>query len=177
MLGGRKILKMTFTEQSTARIFSAIRDTEDRPNPLRTKLQSFRRLPRGWSHGEGVPASADAVRAAEKFVDTAATLQLKADVFPGLNGEIAVAFYQGNKCVEVVIKDTDLQNVELHVEEGRGFNFRRIESIPAAPYPEAISKIASLIKDSWKSPASSRSSSLMETGVAFRTFFSSTHQG
>ncbi len=60
----------------------SLADTDHTPVPAVRKLRSFAHLPNGWSHGEGRPVDASAIRAAEKFVEIATTLQLKVDVFP-----------------------------------------------------------------------------------------------
>src|SRR4029453_3098313 len=119
---------MTFTEFSEYKIFTFNRaaSRSARVHPLTKKLRSFVELPVGWSHGEGVPVANAAVRVAEHFVEVAAMLQLKADAFPGLQGECSVAFYFGDNSVEVVIHPQRLDKFDLHVEVGRGFQFQTL---------------------------------------------------
>src|SRR5262249_18941276 len=108
------------------------------PTPLVRKLRSFGTLPVGWSLGEGVPVAQDAIRIAEYFADIATRLQLKADVFPGLHGDCAVAFYRNQKSVEVIIRPGIRDAFGLHVEEGHGFDFETIEARDNATQADVV---------------------------------------
>jgi hypothetical protein len=166
---------MAFTDHSGYRIFVGIVATDPaRFNPLRRKLHGFAALPVGWSHGEGVPVSDQAVRVAEYFVDIAAQLQLKADVFPGLYGDCAVAFYQGDRSVEVIVHAQNLERFGLHVEAGSGFHYETIEERDDAPRAEVVRHIIQLVP--WKSPVSSRYVSSTGSNADFRMSSSSTLQ-
>ena len=166
-----------FTDGSDFTVVLSGVNGEARATPLVKKLRSFARLPHGWSNGAGVPVAAETIRVAEYFASTATQLQLRADVFPGLNGECGVAFYEGNRSVEVVIDPGDLQHVDFHVEEGLGFEFKRVEDQINATPSEAVKRIVSLLVDKWKSRESSRSSRSMEPEADFQTWFSSIPQG
>ncbi|MEQ1935172.1 MAG: hypothetical protein ABL962_15030 [Fimbriimonadaceae bacterium] len=153
------------------------RDSDSCGDPLTRKLRSFRQLPQGWSHGVGVPLGADALRVAEQFTVLSSQLQLKADVFPGVNGECSVAFYAGERTVEVIIDPERTDRFGLHVEQGHGFDFARVVANDDATLEEAVVQITALVPQTWKSPVSSRSFSLTETGADFRMSFSSTSKG
>jgi hypothetical protein len=155
-------------------LVAARRAPED---PLTRKLRGFANLPAGWSHGEGVPVNADVIRVAVAFVEAANQLQLKADVFPGIHGECAVAFYQGGRSVEVVISPDRLSEFGLHVEEGSGFDFQTILRQDDASYSDVLNQLIQLATEAWKSPASSRFVSSTQTRAAFRTSSSSTRPG
>jgi len=152
-------------------------NADDQPGPLIRKLRSFIRLPAGWSHGEGRPVAAEAIRVAEGFAELSTQLQIRADVFPGLRGDCAIAFYDGDKCVEIIIDPADLQHVTFHVESGQGFEFTRLETKQDAEIGDAVNRIVKLISDKWKSQESSHSSTLMGSGAGFRILSSSTPLG
>jgi len=146
----------------------AVTDAETRVDPLTKRLRSLGQLPIGWSHGEGVPVTQQVIRVAEVFIAEAIQLQVRADVFPGLNGECAIAFYGGDRCVEVVVDPANLDaTVGLHVEQGQGFDFVRTVSDEHAAISEAFSQILALLDDSWKSHASSPSYSLTAAEAGF----------
>lgn len=166
----------TFTKGSY-RFLIGRADSDSTPDRLTRKLRSFETLPVGWSHGEGRPVGRQAIRVAEEFVKIATLLQLRADVFPGLHGDCAVAFYHDQRCVEIVVDPTHPTSFGLHVEEGVGFQFATIESKENASHPEVVDQIVQLLPDAWKSPVSSASGSLMGRSADFRTLFSSTLQG
>jgi hypothetical protein len=126
-------------------------------SPLARKLWSFSRLGPGWSHGEGLPVSAETLECAEGFVELAASLQLRADVFPGLEGDCAVAFYGENRCVEVVIRPASPLTLDLHVQERRDGRFRHIEVKENSEVSNVVAAITALVPATWKLPAYSRS--------------------
>jgi hypothetical protein len=170
---------MVVTSETTRRSFfahSAIRHSL--PDPLVRKLRSFGQLPLGWSHGEGVPVNASAIRVAESFIEVAKTLQLKADVFPGLHGDCSVAVYLGDRSVEVVVRPDVNKEIsfDLHVEEGSGFQFKTVLEKEGAGHEEVVSEMVRLAKAAWKSHDSSLSSNSTQTSAAFQTLFSSTPQ-
>ena len=166
---------MKFTEFSTYSVLVRVTAEDSTPGPLLRKLRSFGALPVGWSHGEGVPVSGDAIRIAEYFVNIATQLQVKADVFPGLHGDCAVAFYRDQKSVEVIVQG--VQNTfGLRVEEGRGFQFKTLEARDNATQAEVVNRVVQLLSDAWKSLASSHCASLTGTNADSRMWYSSTHQ-
>jgi hypothetical protein len=167
---------MTFTI-SEYRVLVRLGASDSAPSPLIRKLRTFGTLPVGWSHGEGIPVSTESIRIAEQFVNISTRLQLRADVFPGLHGECAVAFYQGQKSVEVIIRANSQDAFGLHVEDGHGFDFTNIEAKDNANHAEVIKQILQLVPaQPWKSLASSTSVNLMATSADFRMLSSNTPQ-
>lgn len=164
-----------FTDASAYNVLLSVRNTEGGSDPLTQKLRAFQRLRMGWSHGEGRPLDGATGRIAEHFVAIALQFQLKADIFPGLNGECAIAFYQGERTVEIVIDPSDLAHVDIHVEEGRGFAFRRVEDLEHADHSVAVERIFALIPRTWTSPESCLSFSSTQTANDFPTSSSDTH--
>lgn len=153
-----------FTERSVDTLLVDYRAAEaPGPDRLTRKLRSFSSLPHGWNHGQGVPVDPRAIRTAESFLNAAATLQLKADVFPGISGECAVEFYSGEKSVEIVVRPDDSKTFGLHVECGQGFSFSTPVENENAPLAEVLNQIRSLVPDAWKSSASYRSVSTHHT--------------
>lgn len=82
-------------------------------------------MPPGWSLGEGLPISKESTELAESFITIASIYELKADVFPNLDGGCAVAFYAGKDKVEVSIH-ADACRFDLLVETGIGFDFENV---------------------------------------------------
>ena len=168
---------MAFTEYSSYKLFAeVVAAGPPRFNPLKRKLRGFAALPVGWNHGEGVPVSNQAIRVAEYFADIAAQLQLKADVFPGLHGDCAIAFYQGDRSVEIVISAQNLDRFGLHVEAGLGFHYETIEGKDDASQAEVVRHIIQFVPEAWKSPAFSRYVGSTGSSADFRMSFSSTLQ-
>lgn len=166
---------MTFTESTPYRIFRYASAAErGRNHPLVEKLRSFGNLPNGWSLGEGTAVTEDAIRIAEGLVDVAIRLQLKADVFPGLHGNCAVAFYHGEKSVEVIVPSRVGNDFELHVEEGSGFQFRTLLQKNDASHVEVLKHISDLVPDVWMSPVSSRYVNSTHSSADFQMSSSST---
>ena len=95
---------------------------------LTSKVRKFAELPNGFSYGDGVPVTQEAIDFAEELILLASDLKLEADAFPNLDGGCAVAFYNGDAKVEVSI-GPDGGNVALSAEHGIGFEFEGIFSI------------------------------------------------
>jgi len=167
---------MKFIEISRFKVLLGFTAQDPSPGPLLRKLRSFGALTPGWSHGEGVPVSGEAIRVAEYFVNAATQLQLKADVFPGLHGDAAVAFYQEQKSVEVIVHPGAHDAFGLRVEEGHGFQFTLLEAKENASTVEVMSRVRELVPDAWKSRASFHSANLTETSADSPMWYSNTHR-
>jgi hypothetical protein len=144
-------------------------------DPLTRKLRSFRKLPQGWSHGEGIPVAGEAIRVAEEFVNIATRLQIRADVFPGLHGECSVTFYEGDKSVEVIVRPKGGNSFGLHVEKGHGFNYETLVERDDANHAEVVAHIVGLVSNACSSPASSRFARSTQSNAVFQTLYSSIH--
>lgn len=92
-------------------------------NALTRKLRGFADLLPGWSLGEGLPVSRSAISVATELLAWASQLTLKADVFPGLDGECMVSFYGGDDAVRVIVYPEQPDSFGLRVERGHGPNF------------------------------------------------------
>lgn len=111
-------------------------------DPIEEKIRSFGDLPAGWDFGRGEPASAATIEDAIQVYRFGRSLDLDIEVFPGTNGEIAVAFYQEEHSIEFII-DAD-QSLSYHIEEGQGFDYRRIECVEGASFEVAREKLIEL---------------------------------
>src|SRR5262245_51990805 len=102
-------------------------------SPVRKKLRALGELPRGWHFGQGVPVAEHSITAADRFLSLAEQLAIRTDVFPGIESECMVAFYQGDYCVRVVI-DPDHHHAlyGLRVERGKGQNVETVKEDDAA---------------------------------------------
>jgi len=165
-----------FTNCSRYQLFRSTSDNQPGSvDPAVRKLRTFASLPEGWSNGEGHPSQAPTISRAEVLVRLARSLQLQTDVFPGINGECAVAAYWEDKTVEAIVAPNK-EAYELRVEQGRGFSFRVLVENDAADYSAFRDALLSLLP-AWRSSGSSHSDSLIQTAVDSRTLFSNTHLG
>lgn len=62
------------------------------------KIRSFAQLSEGWHYGEGVPVNPNSGEKAERFLLTAEAWGIEeANAFPGIDGEVELTFYLGDK--------------------------------------------------------------------------------
>ena len=129
-------------------LFELSSATEPAADKLTRKLRSFASLPNGWDFGDGLPVSTTAIEIAEELLRWASQLQLKADVFPGVDGECMVAFYNDNRCVRVIVQPSG--SFDLRVERGIGFTFEH--TVPpqnGATRQEAFARVRDLVDTAW----------------------------
>jgi hypothetical protein len=125
-------------------------------DPLLVKLQELANLPAGWRFGKGAPPTAKAIAMARDIYHMTAVLRVKADVFPGSDGSLALVFYSGETCLELCI--SPIGQVDLGVEEGIGFNFRETKDIPDASIGEILKELVFITEqrqDKWNFSGSS----------------------
>ncbi len=121
-----------------------VRDTDPFTDPIRDKILSFEHLDEGWQFGEGVPAPAAMVQSSLKVLNAGRTLGLRADAFPGPEAEIAVVFYQGERCLEILVRlDEEHTVFDVSLEEGIGLDYDEIESAEGVSfnYHDSISLV------------------------------------
>lgn len=138
--------------------------TTARPDPLVMKLRAFGQLATGWSYGRGRQISSAVIDRAERLLELGAQLHLKAEVFPGTDGDIVVAIHQDGTCVQVTVNE-DL-SLGLRVERGRGPEYEDvIEPLPKATLSNVYTRIIALVKDdnAWKSLESLTSSTTAQS--------------
>jgi hypothetical protein len=131
--------------------------------PLIRKARQMAKLHPGWSYGEGVPITHVSIAAAEGFILIASYLELRADVFPNLDGGCAVAFYRAEERLEVSISPNG-RTFGLKAECGVGFEFEETESIENATLKQIGDCLGQLTvrNNLWKLSASSISGSTTE---------------
>jgi len=62
------------------------------------KVRNFAKLPVGWHYGEGGPINTSFIERMEKFLSIASGWGIEeANAFPGVDGQIELTFYLGNK--------------------------------------------------------------------------------
>lgn len=114
------------TESTSAVVLFATDVTDMGADAMTRKLQGFAHLRPGWSFGEGVAVSGDAISVAAGLLKWASQLTLKADVFPGLEGECMVTFYRGDDAVRVIVYPDRTDSFGLRIERGRGPDFTNV---------------------------------------------------
>ncbi|MCK4914105.1 MAG: hypothetical protein KAI59_06585 [Planctomycetes bacterium] len=70
------------------------------------KILDFLDLPQRWHYGEGVAPSEQTVENAILMNNHAILLGLKTEAFPGIDGEIQINCYFGNKTLEFMIESS-----------------------------------------------------------------------
>ena len=114
------------------------------------KIESFAELRAGWHFGEGGPISRDRISVAKEFHNTLISLGFTTtDAFPGVNGEIMLAAYVGQRCIEIVIEADD--TISLVYEES-GQTLLEAGGLTADAARSHLRKIAEAI---WNTHASS----------------------
>jgi hypothetical protein len=111
-------------------------------DPIEEKIRSFGDLPTGWDFGQGEPPSAATIEKAIEIYRFGRSLDLDSEIFPGTNGEIAIAFYREDRSVEFIIDAN--QSLSYHIEEGQGFDYRRIECVEEASFEVARERLIEL---------------------------------
>lgn len=145
-------------------------------NAVTRKLQGFAELRPGWSFGEGLPVSPAAISVATELLAWAPQLTLKADVFPGLDGECMVSFYGGDDAVRVIVYPGQADSFGLRVERGHGPNFINVvEPSEHVARRDVYKHVVSLLagdEHAWIFRAYSTSSSTTQLKVGSSSSFS-----
>ena len=125
------------------------------PDPLLTKLEELADLQDGWRFGEGIPPRPTAIHTAQEIYQRLAGFRLKADAFPGIDGSLSLVFYAAERCVEIDISQDG--KLTLSVEEGEGFDFEEIKTVPNATIFDVMKQVSLLTQKSqlWNSSGSS----------------------
>lgn len=81
------------------------------------KIDDFRKLPKGWNFGSGIPSSKDTAELAKEVLKFGvAEGFVRHDAFPGINGQIILTMYVRNYCLEFEIASDG--KISLIWEEG-----------------------------------------------------------
>lgn len=69
------------------------------------KLARFAYLKHGWNYGEGGPIDWETIRQAARIANFAYGLGFeRSNAFPGVSGEILIAFYKDDHCIEITLE-------------------------------------------------------------------------
>ena len=109
---------------------------------IREKIMGFAALPVGWEHGVGVPATDQVVHTALRILDTGRTLGLKADAFAGVDGSIAVVFYQQSFSLETTVYADNALDISL--EDGIGLDFDETAYVENASFQDVLKALLDL---------------------------------
>ena len=117
--------------------------TADSPcSPLLLKLRELAELPEGWQYGEGIPPLEQVIQTAEEIYNKLSFFQFQVDAFPGLDGSLSLVFYSDQRCVEIDISQDGKLN--LSMEDGKGYEYEEIESIPDASFQDVMNQVTHL---------------------------------
>ena len=80
-------------------------------------INGFKRLPRGWHHGEGIPPKRKTINEAINIANYAYKKFLLIDSAPGLDGEVQIALYhpksKDNQYLECTFEGNNNYNITL----------------------------------------------------------------
>lgn len=100
------------------------------------KIYNFAQLPKGWHYGEGEAPSSHTIKEAEEFLLKAEGWGIaEANSFPGIDGQIELTFYVGNKTFAFMF---ELDNTFSITEEIKG---EIISDVYEQPYKVAEEKL------------------------------------
>jgi hypothetical protein len=91
------------------------------PSQTLTKIDSFASLPVGWDYGDGVPASANTVSLARDiFYELTQLGFTRTEAFPGTDGGIQVAAYEGNsQHIIIIVKPSGETSLAYKINDQR----------------------------------------------------------
>ncbi len=120
----------------------------DEPGYVLDKIKSFNKLPKGWHYGLGGPCSQKVIDKATDLYNFSQIYDTEINVFPGLDGEIAVNFYWPtenkslNNAIEIVV-NVDL-SLDFVYEVGINTEYKEISSKKNVSYGFIISEFSKL---------------------------------
>lgn len=94
-------------------------------NVIEKKLLSFLDLPEKWNFGEGMAISQAVINRAFLLVSIGHLLDYKVDVFPGNDGDVAVAFYYSDFTTEVIVERN--LSLEYFKEKGKNLDYIQVD--------------------------------------------------
>lgn len=117
------------------------------PNEIEpiSKINEFMKLEKGWHYSEGIAPSQKIAFKAKALVNESLMNMLDVDVFPGVDGEIMVAVYNGNDCMEFTV-ESDETITFVHEIGGK-----QTEYLEGLTLKDAFKKITSFCRESWNS--------------------------
>ena len=163
-------------ESSGYQVVSSFELSDSALDPTIRKIRSFSFLESGWAHGEGIPISSEVILVAESLRTCGLSLGSEANAFPGLHGDVAVAFYKRDRRLELVIQPS--LKIDIHVEEGEGFRFLKISEQEQVQLETAYQHLNDFIGEKkWISRASLIPNILISMSDDSRTLPLSIQQG
>lgn len=129
-------------------------------HPTETKCRSFLDLPIGWHSGEGIPPSEETVSRSLSFHGEAISGFPLSDAFPGIGGEIMLAFYLNEHCLEFTF-EPDGRLVFIHE-----VNDAEIEGPIELSRQHALNQIAAFREKQWRSSEFSVQDTMTLSGAA-----------
>ena len=83
------------------------------------RLERFATYPNGWHYGEGIAFGAETIAHARRLITQFAEAEVLIDdvsveVFPGLDGSIAVSLYVNQQTVNIYVRDELITEVALN---------------------------------------------------------------
>lgn len=117
---------------------------------IERRIRSFAILPVGWEFGKGRPSPNEIIEKALELYRMSRLLSTQIEVFPGQDGEITLAFYVGERTLEITI-NTDL-SLDLVREIGIGINYDEVERLEGVNASDIYSRLIILTTQelTWK---------------------------
>ncbi len=124
-------------------------EIEPDEDPVRRKIRTFGKLPKGWDFGVGTHAAPATMRRALDIQSLGPCLQLKTNAFPGAGGEISITFYCGEDSVDVTVNPCGTYTI-TH-ERGIGVDYEEVAYKEHATLATVLRFLKKLSCAGWKS--------------------------
>ncbi len=143
------------------------------------RISDFLKLPQGWHYGEGNAPNEETVDDALRIYNQTTLLGLKSEAFPGIDGEIQINCYSGNKTLEFTVESTGMVSLtkeenDIEISSHENLTVEAVLNIVREEYGETTwnsfdQSIQSIIV-STKSELRVGPSEIPLTGVEYRSY-------
>ena len=142
-------------------------------SPIEKKIRGFSRLRKGWNYGEGLSPSQKTVDEALRVANDASLWGFDVDAFPGSDGEILIAVYHGDECLEFLV-ESDGSVIYVYEKAGKEVSSR--EDISLGTALQELDKFAEKRKRKWSISKSSIYNIMTEKGKGLSAWLLRIHQ-
>jgi len=91
------------------------------------KLESFKKLTKGWNFGDGLPIDRSVINHAKKLNEGLRNEGFKTDAFPGVDGTVTLDCYMDDVTYEFAIEKDLSINLEIELESSIKVSVRNLK--------------------------------------------------